>query len=223
MTSKPLADIIKSFPPLPPLDRGHVTEWLRMIAFIAWCHGVPNRQWADIVIHFVPNDNVLSKGILSLMPTPMMDWAAFEPAASRILVTLHSDVGMAAGIIGGIATAPVSSALQAIIAARTAFVTSSFALPSNLIADTARSVRQIVDDIRVDQEAMIQKTSSGVYLLLGPVIMALDRTSAANFLADGFKIIGDLGKGLALVEETCSQKRYLAFGIEYSSKVSSKL
>ncbi len=83
MTSKPLADILKSFPPLPPLDSGHVTEWLRMIAFIAWCREVPNRQWADIALYFVPNDTP-GKGILSLMPTPMMDWEAFEPVASRI-------------------------------------------------------------------------------------------------------------------------------------------
>ncbi|KAK0214158.1 hypothetical protein IW262DRAFT_302294 [Armillaria fumosa] len=219
MTSKPLADILKSFPPLPPLDRGHVTEWLRMIAFIAWCRGVPTRQWADIAIYFVPNDS-LSKGILSLMPTPMMDWEAFEPVASPILTILDFDVGKTVGMV----MVP-QIALQAITFARTAFVTSSLPslpLPSNLIADAVRSIRQIAGDVHVDQEAMILKTSNGVYLLLGPVIMA-DCPSGADFCADGFKIIRNFGKSLTVVEERCSQKRYLALEIEYSSKMSSKL
>ncbi|PBL04418.1 hypothetical protein ARMGADRAFT_53409 [Armillaria gallica] len=95
MTSKPLADVLKSFPPLPPFERGHVTEWLRMIAFIAWCREVPNRQWADIALYFVPNDTP-GKGILSLMLTPMMDWEAFEPVASRILVWERPPVSLPA-------------------------------------------------------------------------------------------------------------------------------
>ncbi|KAK0494114.1 hypothetical protein EDD18DRAFT_1177649 [Armillaria luteobubalina] len=215
MTSKPLAYILKSFPPLPPLDRGHVTEWLRMIAFIAWCREVPNRQWADIAIYFVPND-IPSKGILSLMPTPMMDWEAFEPVASRILA-IDFDVGKAAGMV-----MMPRFALQAISSARTAFVTTSLPSSSNLITDAVRSIRQIADDVPIDQEAMILKTSNGVYLLLGPVVMT-DCPSAADFYAEGFKTIGNFGKSLTLVEERCSQKRYLAFEIEHSSKVSSKL
>ncbi|KAK0222917.1 hypothetical protein EDD85DRAFT_1028067 [Armillaria nabsnona] len=227
MTSKPLADILKSFPPLPPLDRGHVTEWLRMIAFIAWCREVPNRQWADIALYFVPNDTP-GKGILSLMPTPMTDWEAFEPVASRIFATLDSDVGKAALTTVGMVTVPLivlpQIALQAVTSARAAFVSGSFPLPFNFrkIADAVRSVRQVADDVQVDQEAIILRTSNGVYLLLGPVNMT-DCPSAANFRADGFKVIGNLDPSPTLVEEICSQKRYLAFVIEDSSKVSSKL
>ncbi|KAK0193292.1 hypothetical protein F5146DRAFT_1029972 [Armillaria mellea] len=225
MTSKPLADILKSFPPLPPLDRGHVTEWLRMVAFIAWCHEVPNRQWADIALYFIPNDTP-GKGILSLMPPPMMVWETFEPVASRVLATLDSDVGKASLITTGMLTAPQfvlpRIALQAVTSARTAIVSGIFPLSSNFFADAVRSVRQIADDIQVDQEAMILETSNGVYLLLGPVIMT-DYPSTADFRADGFKIVGNLRKSPTLVEEVCSQKRYLAFGMEDSSKVSSKL
>ncbi|KAK0444131.1 hypothetical protein EV421DRAFT_1802342 [Armillaria borealis] len=233
MTSKPLADTLKSFPPLPPFDRGHVTEWLRMIAFIAWCREVPNRQWADIALYFVPNDTP-GKGILSLTPTPMMDWEAFEPWARRTFATSDSSAGKAALLTAntvGVVMAPWAVlpqipriALQAATSARTALVSGSFPSPPNFgrITDAVRSVQQIVDDVQVDQEAMILKTSSGVYLLLGPVSMT-DCLSAANFRADGFKVIGNLDPSPTLVEEICSQKRYLAFVIEDSSKVSSKL
>ncbi|SJK99442.1 uncharacterized protein ARMOST_02743 [Armillaria ostoyae] len=229
MTSKPLADTLKSFPPLPPFDRGHITEWLRMIAFIAWCREVPNGQWAEIALYFVPNDTP-GKGILSLTPPTMMDWDAFEPVASRIFTTLDSGAGKAALITVGMVAVPQivlpQIALQAITSARTAFVSGSFpSLPSNFrkIADAVRSARQsLADDVEVDQEAMILKTLNGVYLLLGPVITA-DYPSAADFRADGFKIVGNLGPSLTLVEEICSQKRYLAFVIEAASKVSSKL
>ncbi|KAK0470352.1 uncharacterized protein EV420DRAFT_108704 [Desarmillaria tabescens] len=235
MTPQPLADILKSFPPLPPLDPGHPTEWLRMVAFIAWCREVPNRQWADIVIYFIPNDTS-TKGILSLIPTPLVDWEKFEPAATRMLcrsfsvlffnsffnttqATVCADVGNATffTVINGVWAIP-QIALRTIASVRTAFVSRTFPLSWRVV----RSTWQGAGDVQVDQEAMVLRSSDGVHLLLGPVTTT-EYPSTTDLFAEGFTIVARPGSGPPLVEETCSQKRYLAFPIVDSSKVSSKL